>query len=158
MDIIQTLIKKSILAEKDASVIREEAQSLGITIEESLIKHGISSRDILEAKGEYFGVPTKNIDNVDIPGKVLDYIPEDSAMHYRLVPLGVVDGVLEVGMVDPDDIEAHDALNFISSKAGMPFKIFLISREIFEKIIALYKGLSGEVSKSLSDLETELQL
>ena len=72
MDIIQTLIKKSILAEKDASVIREEAQSLGITIEESLIKHGISSRDILEAKGEYFGVPTKNIDNVDIPGKVLD--------------------------------------------------------------------------------------
>ncbi len=60
-------------------------------------------------------------------------------------------------MVDPDDIEAHDALNFISSKIQMPFKIFLITQADFEKVFTLYKGLSGEVSKSLSDIETEIK-
>ena len=48
----------------------------------------------------------------------------------------------------------RDALNFISSKIGMPFKVFLISSADFDRVIDLYKGLSGEVTKALTELET----
>ena len=89
-------------------------------------------------------------------GKILEYIPEESAIHYKFVPIAVRDGILEVGIVDPDNIEARDALNFISSKVKMPFKIFLISEQDFESVLAMYKGLSGEVTQALSELETEL--
>jgi type IV pilus assembly protein PilB len=41
---------------------------------------------------------------------------------------------------------------------GMPFKIFLITENDFDRIISLYKGLSGEVSKALSELETEIKI
>jgi type IV pilus assembly protein PilB len=61
-----------------------------------------------------------------------------------------------VGIVDPDNIEARDALNFISTKADLPFKLFLISEIDFAKVLESYKGLSGEVTKALSELETEL--
>ena len=157
MDIIQILVQKGILTKKDAPIVSDEAVSTGATIEEVLIKHGVSPQDILIAKGQYFDIPTKSLDGVDISSKILDYLPEDSAEHYRIIPIGVTDSVLEVGMVDPDNIEARDVINFISSKIAMPIKIFLISEEDFTKAFGLYKGLSGEVSKSLSEIEMEIK-
>jgi hypothetical protein len=37
--------------------------------------------------------------------------------------------VLEIGLLDPDNIEARDALNFISAKIAMPYKVYLISAD-----------------------------
>jgi type IV pilus assembly protein PilB len=157
MDILQTLIQKGFLDEKRAEELKTESEKTGLTIEQVLIKDGVPAQQILESKGEYFDVPTKSIDPGEISDKVLNYIPEESAKHYRMAAFDVSDNVLQVGMVDPDDIEARDALNFISTKSGLPFKIYLISQDDLDKIIPLYKGLSGEVSKALTELETELK-
>ena len=89
-------------------------------------------------------------------GKVLEYIPQDAAMHYKVVPIAVKDGVLEVGAVDPNDLEARDALNFISARINMPYKLFLITEEDFKMALDKYQGLSGEVTKVLSELESGL--
>ncbi|MBL7045228.1 MAG: type II/IV secretion system protein, partial [Parcubacteria group bacterium] len=87
---------------------------------------------------------------------VFKYIPEESALHYNFVPLGVTDNVLEVGVVDPDNIEALDALNFISSKINMPFKVYLVAQNDFATVLKMYKGFSGEVNKAITELETEV--
>ncbi len=157
MDILKILVQKGILQNEDVENVTAEATSAGITLEEVLIKRGIPPHEILLAKGEFFDIPTKVVNEVGIGEKILKYIPEESASHYRFVPIAVTKGVLEVGMVDPDDIEARDALNFISSKIQMPFKIFLISDADFTKVFNLYKGLTAEVSKSLSELDVELK-
>jgi type IV pilus assembly protein PilB len=86
----------------------------------------------------------------------LRYIPEESARHYRFVPLSVADGVLEIGTTDPDNLEAAEALNFIATKTGLPYKLFLISDEDFDRVIGMYKGLSGEVGQALSELQTTI--
>jgi hypothetical protein len=91
-----------------------------------------------------------------VPFDILRFVPEESARHYRFAPLGVVDGALEVGITDPDNLEARDALTFISAKVGMPYKIFLITDTDFDKSAQQYKGLSGEVGKALGELETEI--
>jgi type IV pilus assembly protein PilB len=87
---------------------------------------------------------------------VLRYVPEESARHYRFVPLAVEDGVLEVGTTDPDNLEAVEALNFIASRANLPYKFFLISDEDFDRVIAMYKGLTGEVGMALNELQTTI--
>ena len=101
-------------------------------------------------------LPKRSIKSDDISAKILDFIPQDSAMHYQIVPIAVKDGVLEVGALDPNDLEARDALNFISAKIGMPYKLFQISEEDFEAAMEKYKGLSGEVTQALSELESEI--
>jgi type IV pilus assembly protein PilB len=101
-------------------------------------------------------IPARSLENEIISSETLKYIPEESAMHYKVAPIGVKDGVLEVGVTDPDNIEALDALNFISAKAHMPFKAYLISLEDFEKVLEMYKGLSAEVHKALTEFDTEL--
>ncbi|MDP2642179.1 MAG: GspE/PulE family protein [bacterium] len=103
-------------------------------------------------------VPARDLKDADISGKILEYIPQESAEHYKVVPIGVKDGVLEVGAINPNDLEARDALNFISTRVGMPFKLFLISESDFSMVLEKYKGLSGEVTKALSELESELSV
>ncbi len=158
MDILHILLGKNLITEADIDIIEKESRSSGETIEQTLLKHGVAQESILSAQGEYFDIPSRSLSGVEISGKVLKYVPEESAEHYHFVPLAVEDGVLEVGMVNPDNIEARDALNFISSKIGMPFKIFLISQSDFVKVLSDYRGLSGEVSKALSELDIELKI
>jgi len=155
MSILDILAEKEIINKADVARIKGEAQSTGASVEELLIKKGISEGAILDSKGEYYGIPTRDLDNGDVPSEVLDYIPEEAARHYKFVPLSVSDGVLEVGTVDPDIIEAKDALNFISNKIDMPFKLYLISETDFQAILTLYTGTVKEVNKALSELEMQ---
>jgi type IV pilus assembly protein PilB len=99
------------------------------------------------------GVPIKSVTGVKVPYDVLRLVPEESAAFYKFVPLAMVDNVLEVGIVDPENLPAIDALNFITKKTGKPFKLFQISEEDFAQIHALYKGLGGEVDQALTDLQ-----
>lgn len=158
MDILEVLVLKGTIDKKQAKAVREESSTSGLTVEEVLIKKGITPQEILAAKGEYFDIPVRNINGTTIAKKTLDYIPEETSRKYNLIPINYEDGVLEVGMVNPDDIEARDTLNFISSKLGIPFKLFIISQEDLNEAINSYKGLTGEVSKSLSDLDSELKM
>jgi type IV pilus assembly protein PilB len=156
MGILDVLKEKNIIKAEDVALIETEALNTGISVEQVLLSRGVSLEDILEGKGAALKIPTRSLKSTDIPTKVLEQIPQEAASHYKMVPIGVKDGVLEVGMVDPDNITARDALNFISSKTSMPYKLFLISEEDFQSTIDKYKGLSGEVTKALSELETEI--
>jgi type IV pilus assembly protein PilB len=156
MSILDILAQKEIIKTKDVGPIKTEAESAGVSLEQILMKRGFSKDAILEAKGEYYTIPTRSLGGQQIPFSILKNISEDSALHYSFVPIGVKEGVLEVGIVDPENIEARDALNFIANKLNMPFKIYLISMADFEKVVDDYRGLSGEVTKSLTELETEL--
>jgi type IV pilus assembly protein PilB len=156
MSVLDILVRNEKLSKKDAASVSEEMRLSGATLEQALVKHDVAVKDVLEAKGEYLNIPFRSIKGVGIPFEVLKYIPEESAAHYRFVPIAVTQNVLEVGVVDPDNIEARDALNFIASKIGLPFKIFLISEEDFSAAFELYKGLSGEVTRALDELETDI--
>lgn len=157
MNLLEALAAKKIISEKEIPAIEKEAKKNGESIDAALLRRGVTSEDILKVKSEIMEVPARAVSNDEVQFSVLEYIPEESAVHYKFVPLGVKEGVLEVGLVDPENIEARDALNFISSKIGLPYKIFLISEEDFNKVLEVYKGLSAEVTKALSELETELK-
>ncbi len=152
---IDILFKNGKITSADLKKIKAEISEGGES-SEVLAKFGVSNQDILNAKGEYLGIPTLVLSNTNIPLEILKYIPEDSANYYKVVPLDVKDGVLIVGIVNPDNIEARDALNFISSKNNLPYKFFLISEEDFNKAVSSYNGLGGEVTKALTELDTDL--
>lgn len=158
MTILEVLAQRNIVSPKDVPLIQKEMEETGNSLEDILKARGIPEQEVLKIKGEVLELPIRTIDATGVPFSVLEYIPEDSAIHYKFAPLAVKDGVLEVGLIDPDNIEARDALNFISSKINMPYKVFLISPSDFEKILGIYKGLSAEVTRALDDLDTELQV
>lgn len=105
--------------------------------------------------GAVGSMPERSLLGARVPYDVLQYVPLESATHYGVVPLSVTDGVLEVGFVDPDNLSAIDALNFISRKTGMPFKSFHISDADFKNVLGMYQGMHGEIDEAVSDFRTE---
>ncbi len=155
--IVQTLIARGVLTEEHAEEAYARARERNVAVEAVLPEFGISAEEVLAARAGDTGVPVRVLEkNFQVPFNVLSYIPEESASHYHMVPLAVIDGVLEVGMTDPKDIEAIDALNFLVRRAGLPFKIFLISRDDLERVLKMYHSLGGEVGQALYELESEM--
>lgn len=156
MTLLEILAKKGVISPGDVPALLERVHAYGGDIETALINSGVTREDISSGKAELYGIPFQSLDGKDIPFEVLKYVPEESAAFYRFVPIGLQDGALIIGVVDPDNLEAMDAVSFISSKLGMPYKLHLISEPDFERVLQSYKGLSGEVTQALSELDTEL--
>lgn len=107
---------------------------------------------------DYYNIPLKKLDDKKIPFEALKYIPLESALNYLFVPVSIKDGVLEVGMVNPDNPEARDALHFIASKTRTPFKIYLLSKKDFDQAIKSYEGLTSSDSIGVvGDIQTDIR-
>jgi len=154
--LMKGLVAKGVLTKEDARTIVDSAEAKGVSIKDVLREVGVSQESILAAKAGSSGVPTRELKGQQVPFDILEHIPEESARHYSMIPLGIVDGVLEVGMTEPTNMEAIDALNFLTRKKGLPFKVFLISEADLLEVLKMYNSLGGEVGRALDELETEL--
>ncbi len=156
MDILQSLVQKKLITEQDEQEIRTEAETGGGSVIQILRDKNLVKEDVLlEELSSVSNVPLATVDPKQITKEILEYIPQESAETYKLAPIAFEESTLHVGVTDPDNIEARDALNFISARSGTPYKIFLISVADLEAVFNLYKGLGSEVGKALSQIEDE---
>ena len=156
MSIILLLQERGLLSNEVVSQINQLTTD-GQTIEEALLKSGIEPAVLKAVSSEYYQVPLfEIIEGFEINAEVLSYIPEDSAFHYHIVPLQVIDDVLVVGVNDPDNLQIREALNFISTKHNIPYKMVFMLMSDVERAQEFYSNLKGEVTDALVTLETEL--
>ena len=96
MNILEILVKQNVIKPNERSVIEKQARAEHTSISEVLKKQGIDEKKVLSVVGEYFHLPYRLLENSQVPTDILKYIPEESAQHYRFVPLGIVNNSLEV--------------------------------------------------------------
>ena len=153
MSFLLFLAEKGLFQEKDIPDITAQAKKAAGGVDEILVSGGVTEAQISLLKEEYYGIPARDLAGYAVPNDALRYIPEESARHYQVMPLAVTDGVLEVGIVDPDLSEAKDVVQFIANKSGLPYRLFVISPEGFRGVLEQYKNLTGEVHNVLSKLD-----
>ena len=152
MNFLETLVKKGTINRYQVDEIIELTTKDGKTIEEVLTTFGVSDAQILEAKSEYFGVKKKNIDYANVDEEIVKRIPQESARTYQMVAFNVTDdGILEVGMLDPRNIEAQNVLQFITAKSGTPYDIYIITENGFDELMKKYTGLTGEIGDVIDE-------
>ena len=155
--LLQTLIERSILSEEGAQALEKEISSSAETEEEAILRKKIlTEKSLFEIKSEITGFPLKTVDIEEVLLKALEFIPEESAKYYKMVPLKIEGNTLEVGMVFPEDLKAQEVLDFLARQNRFSYKIYLINFTNFYEIIKQYGTLKGEFSKALESLEGEL--
>lgn len=158
MNILTALQEQGVIDATQAQAALAEAEKSNVTVESVLLQQGISAEKILAALGTYYKLPTRELgENTKIDSSILKYLSEDSARHYKLLPLALTDGVMEIGVTDPDDLGALDALNFISAQNKIPYKLVLMLERDLLQGLALYDNLEGEVDVALTELDSELE-
>lgn len=157
MIILEELAKRGIIKESQISeIIKIADEKYNGHIDQAFLDFNLNEKDILETKAFLFNLPIKDIDPKSVPPSVLKLIPTDSVKIYQFMPIGFSDNVLEIGIVDPENVQAVDALTFITAKINKPFKLFLISASTYNKLLELYEGLGNEVEQALSELDDEI--
>lgn len=158
MSLIEELVKKGILESKKASELEKEVKTSGKKEEELILEKRIfSEEDLFKLKSEKLGIPLIKVDPEKIPPEILETIPEETARYYKMVALSQKDGIYEIGMVWPEDLEAKEALKFLALKKNFDFKVYLITLTNCEKILKQYGILKKEMGKALEELERELK-
>lgn len=157
MNFIEEFVRLGLIKSEQASeVFRRATEKYAGNVELALVDFGITEELILQTKSKLYGLPLRTVDPKSVTFDTLKYIPEDAAKYYEFIPLSIVDGVLEVGVVNPDNIAANDALQFITNKMGVAYKLFIISKKNFDQLLGNYKGLTGEVDQAVSELDREI--
>lgn len=155
---LELLIEKGIVKREILQNLKKQSEDSETPIEEMLINQGVAEEDLIKIKSEALDVPAKFLKGGRVPFEVLKNIPEESARYYRFVPLEITEeGILEIGMTDPTDLKAQEAIQFIASKLNLPFKIYLISSSSFKEVLEEYKAIGAEVTQALGELEQALQ-
>jgi len=156
MSFLQEIADKGVLNPNQISAIMKSAsENYEGDVEAAILASGLIDVDmLLGLKSEYFNIPSKKVDFHNFSSRVLKLIPMESVLKYKFAPIGIQDNVIELGIFDPSDTSAMDALQFLASNLNMPFKIFLISRQDFEKILVTYKGGNSQVDEALTDLDS----
>ncbi|GAI47825.1 unnamed protein product, partial [marine sediment metagenome] len=156
--LVQQLVKKGILEKEKATSLEFEIKSSGKKDEEVILERGIVSESFLfSLKSENLKIPLKEVVASEIPLKILELIPEESARYYKMVPLSKKDNLLEVGMVFPEDLKAQEALKFLARQGKFSYQVFLITLTSFNSLLKQYRTLKREVSRALEELEIELR-
>lgn len=157
MDPLQALQQRG---EVDDSFI-ERAETMAVetgnSYESIFLELGMAESDVRDFFADYYQVPSfVPPEGFSISQEILDFVPEDSATHYRIMPLMVEDDVLVIGANNPENLQMREALNFISTKHNLPYRLMFMLKTDIDKVHAFYSNLEGDVGHALESLESEL--
>jgi type IV pilus assembly protein PilB len=157
MILLEELVKANILREEQIpELVKLANDKYNGSVDEALLELKIDENQILKIKGEIFNIPVKEIDPKNVQSDILKLIPTDAAKMYRFLPIGITDSVLEIGIIDPENVQAMDAITFITAKLDKPFKLFLIKTSVYNKLLGSYEELDSQVDQALSELDAEI--
>jgi len=156
-DLLETLEAKGLLSKENVSALLKEARTRKVSAETIISERGlVDERVLAETKSEIFDIPVKFFERDEIvPKEILTLIPEGSARHYNMVAFGRDGDSLLVGMLNPDDVRAQEALKFIAQKLGLNLKIFIVSKPDLYRLWKGYQTFGEEISKALSELQRQ---
>lgn len=156
--LIQKLAEKEVITKDEVIVLESEVKASGDREEEVIIRKKIfPEKPLFHLKSDITGIPFRDVGIEEVSLKALEFIAEESARHYKMIPLKITDNVLEIGMVYPEDLKAQEVLNFLSRQNNFSYEISLITASNFNEIIKQYRTLKKEFSHALKSLEGELE-
>lgn len=144
------------LLDENASLrLARSAADKGLPLEEVVAEEGgIDDGAIADAKATILRVPRYAVPDKIAPA-VLQLVPQETAQTYQVMPLSSADGNLVVGMVNPDDLRAQEALKFLARQQRLNLGVFLISLGDWKKGLRAYSPFQDDVSEAVQALRVK---
>lgn len=157
-NIIEILLKNNQLKSDQLADFKMQI-SQGKDFEVVAKSMGISEESIAKAQGEFFNLPYIDLYNQKVSNDILNLIPKELAENYQLVPFEYEKNTqhLKVGIVDPGDFKAIEAVEFLARKNNYRVEYFVITQTAFKHTVKNYESLKTEVKKALDIVEDRYQ-
>jgi len=151
--LIDALIAQKAIDKDQGQKLLQEASFAKRTVDELLYERKLVPEEtLLSVKSSILNVPFKEAQAADISDATLKTIPETTVRNFKVVPLEVTDEMLVVGMINPDDQRAQDALKFIAKQLKLDVGIYLVSQALWEDLLRRYSPYRSEVEAAVKML------
>lgn len=111
------LLEKGLILEKQIRIAVNHQKITGLLLGDTLVKLGfLSSSELGETLAEHAKVRYVDLANFSINEDALRMIPKATAEKFHFIPLDIEDGVLTIGILNPNNIMAIDAVTKIIGK------------------------------------------
>ncbi len=116
----------------------------------------LDDEDVAKARAAFLNLPYVDLMTVKIPDEVLALIPEESRLFYKMVPYELTGRDLKIALVDPSNIQALEALEFLGQKNNFQIRVYVSSKSSIESLLAgAESNLKTVVGKALEDIATK---
>lgn len=132
---------------RESSALQKDAES--IIVERRLVPEP----ELAKVKSRLVGVPYKAVDAASISDEVLKMIPEETARGYKILPIAQEKNLLIVGMLNPDDTAAQEALRFIGKQQKMSLGIYLITKSDLDAGLRRYAPFANEIQEAIKSMK-----
>src|SRR3990167_7006873 len=150
------LVRLNVISAEDVAPLSEQAQNENKDFGQVLLEKAIiSDPDLLAIKSKLYRLPTVDLEGYEFSREVLKEFSEDIVNFYKIAPFEKEGNILKVAIINPEAIDALEALKFIAEDKKLVLDKYLVSYRDFETIIRNYRTLSGEVGKALESLTEE---
>ena len=154
--LVNELLKLHTISPEQLGDLQLAAEREGKDLGEIIVEKGLmSDKDLASVKSALYQLPIVDSISIEAGRSAITEISEDVAKFYRVVPFGNDGRVLKIGLTNPEDIDALEALKFIAADKGLGLEKYIITYRDFEKVVGTYQTLGGEVSKALESLGEE---
>ncbi|MEZ4180646.1 MAG: GspE/PulE family protein [Candidatus Doudnabacteria bacterium] len=115
----------------------------------------LGEEDVAKAKAAFLNLPYVDLSELTIKDEVLDLVPAESRGFYQMAPFEVSGKDLKVAMVNPTNIQALEALEFLGQKSGNQIQIYLTSLTSISPFLETrdIKSVVGEALEDIADKE-----
>ena len=131
---------------------KQGGQSIGDLI---LSRKMLDEEDLAKAKAAFFNIPYIDLRKTQVLPSILSLIPLESMNFYNVVPFEVKDRVLKVAIVDPGNLAALEALEFLGQKQNLQVQLYLASASSIDVAAGRKKNLKKVVGQALEDIQKE---
>ncbi len=155
-ELLDFLVSKAILKPEDINGLLAEVTAQNKSVEELLLAGNlVKAEDFIKLKAEFLSMLYANLTFVDVPEDMLNAIPAEIAENYKAVCFAKDNNKLSIGMTDPDNFRAMEALSFLANKNNWELEYFLVSEASFTNVFRQYKKFNKEISNALKTKEQE---
>ncbi len=154
--LVDELVRLNIISTENIAVFSDLAQNENKDFGQVLVEKAVvSDSDLLAIKSKLYRLPTVDLEGYEFNREVLKEFSEDVVNFYKVAPFEKEGNILKVAIINPEAIDALEALKFIAEDKKLVLEKYLVRYRDFETILRNYRTLSGEVGKALESLTEE---
>ena len=147
------LVKRGVIKKKAADKILRGAELSGKSAEDILYEQRVADEEVVvKVKAELLEVPYKEVDFSSIPDEILSLIPYETSKTYKVIPIEKQDNMLVVGMENPKDVRAQNALKFIAKRSGLSLGVYVVKPSTLRAVWQRYQPYESEIQAAVREI------
>jgi len=148
---LQYLVSSNVLTQEEVDHIVADYQKHNTPIDTLLAgSKKLDEEKLLQLKSDFYHLPSIDLGTAAVGKEVMNFIPKETVVNYQIVPFGVENDTVRIAMINPENIKAREAVDFLARQKGWNTQFYVTTSLGFKHVLDQYASISSEVKEALS--------